>query len=1103
MPESLGTHRVTYQHRMKFCSRPSCAKGCRSGVPSHGPYWYASWREGGRVRTRYLGKQVPPGTPAIDEPRQAARARRQPPLRMQTLGTFAIWRGSERLPVHTWGTRMRALFALLLESVERPRTREQLAVALWPDLAPAAASKGVRQTLSRLRQALDRSDLPHSYIRGRKGQLVLDPAPNRPTPPSWWDVPTFRAAAAGALAGSDLTQGRDALACYGGDFLPGEELLEVEIQRARLHADFVALLLHQARTAASQAELDEAEACLHQILALEPTHEEAGRALMVLLAHASRRAEALKVYQDLARGLDEDLGIAPDAQTQRLAAKLTEQGQRTTVAPLRPSEPSSPPLGNLVHPATPFVGRLAARAAIAVLLDEQRLVTLSGTGGIGKTRLAVQVGHDLLERFPDGIWQVEFAGLPANNEGGDLGMARLVPALARTLGIDQRSDQPLTTTLAAFLRPRVVLLILDNCEHVCVPAAGLATWLLAQCPRVRLLLTSRAPLEVPEETVWQVPPFTLPDPGAELTTLAATEAVRFFVTRARAVRGNFRLEPATAGAVVQICHRLDGMPLALEFAAARLRLLEIGELATRLDDRFRLLTGNNPLALPRQQTLRATLDWSYALLTVEARVLLCRVSVFVGGWTPAAAETVCAHPPLATSSILDLLDELVRHSLVLVDRWGSVETTRYRMLETVREYGRLQLAAANEQAAVSITHRRWCLSLARAAEAHLRDHEQGRWLDRLEAEHDNLQAALAWSCAEPAADRGQEGIEIAAAIWQFWYMHNHWASGRAWFERLFAAFSAAFTPLWAKALNAAGGLAVHDNDLPRAKELLKASLDTARQIGDRRGAARALTNLAAAYHAQGAYAEAETWYEESLGLFRGLADRPNEAIVLLRLGGLAKNRREYQRAQILFEEALTHWRTLGNSYIQSSILDGLADIAWRSGELERAANLSEESMRLAREISNDFSIASALHTKALIAKAEGEHAKAADLLYASLDIRQRAGAHSAVADVLDELAGLVAALPRMTDQASGTAGRGSLWAAELLGATAAMRSALNMPVNPEYIGEYEADISSIRQCLGESAFSDAWNRGAALSSESAIALAVKGLGLHHGIAATG
>ncbi len=1103
MADSPVVGTVTYQNRMKFCNRPACGKGCRAGIPGHGPYWYASWREGGRVRSRYLGKQAPmealAGGTRGQAPTSAAAAPRVPLLRVQTLGRFVIWRGAERVPVDSWGPRMYALFALLLESVDQPRTREQLADVLWPDLEPGAAMKALRQTLSRLRKVLDIAGQQHSYLPSRMERLTIDPAPKRRAPTLWWDVPTFRAAAAPALVGRDLAQGRAAIACYGGEYLPDEALPVVESQRSTLRDLYLTLLLHQARIAAGQAEMDEAEACLRLVLGLAPVHEEAGRMLMLLLEQSGRRTEAIKVHQDLVRAVDEELGIVPDAHTQRLAMALTDQAQRATTAPPTPIE-SSPELpGNLPHASDTFVGRQTARGHIAALLNEQRLVTLSGVGGIGKSTLARQIGHDLRERFPEGVWWVEFAGLPAAPRTDDPSPALLAPALVQSLGIEQGPNQSITTALETFLKSRRLLLILDNCEHVRVPVALLVSRLLGQCPKLHVLLTSRAQLDLAEETVWPVPPFKLPEYGADLQTLAATEAVQFFVTRVRAVRGSFRLEAATAGAVAQICRRLDGIPLALELAAARMRLLEVDELAARLDDRFRLLSGTNPLALPRHQTLRATLDWSYALLAEPEQVLLRRLAVFAGGWTLAAAETVGGDSALHAGSILDLLDLLVRHSLVLVDHHGPADDTRYHMLETVREYGLLQVAAAKEQTTIAAAHRRWCLSLALLAEPQLRGHEQTHWFERLEIEHENLQAALAWSCAEPHCDPGREGIELAAAIWQFWYMRSHYHVGRTWFERLFSIFPAEGTALWAKVLNAAGCLAI-SIDQRQARTLLEASLHAARQVNDRRGIARALANLASVCTEE-PDVDVTLWYEECLTIFRELADRPNEATVLHMLGIEAKNRTEYPRARVLLEEALAHWQMLGNKLLQSNILDLLADIAGRSGELARAAQVLEEGLGMAREIEHLGGIANCLRTKARIVRAGGDYMQAVELLLGCLDIRYAAGITSSIAEILEDLASLVASSlvvspSSVTCEETSTNNLPSddavLWAAQLLGAGDAIRVTYSTPVSRECRAEHEADVNCIQKRLGHAKFAVARSNGATLSPDDAVTVARQG-----------
>lgn len=408
---------------------------------------------------------------------------------------------------------------------------------------------------------------------------------------------------------------------------------------------------------------------------------------------------------------------------------------------------------NLPAQLTSFVGREAAIVHVRGLLaggGGARLVTLIGAGGAGKTRLALQVAADLLDEYPDGVWLAELAALadPA-----------LVPhAVAAAVGVHEQADRTLMATLQEALRPRQLLLVLDNCEHLVTACAAVAEALLRSCPHLRILATSRELIGIGGEIAWRVPSLDLPEAGPSLALdqVARAEAVRLFVERAAAARPGFALTAENAPAVLQICQRLDGMPLAIELAAARMRVMSAQQIAARLDDRFRLLTGGSRVALPRQQTLRGALDWSHALLAAEEQVLFRRLAVFAGGWSLDAAEAVCAAGGITAGDVVDLLGRLVDKSLVWVDE--QEEGPRYRLLETIREYAAEKLEAAGEAVAVRARHYDWCLALAERAQPHLTGAEQATWLGRLEREHDNLRTALRW-----ALDRQEtaKGLQLA------------------------------------------------------------------------------------------------------------------------------------------------------------------------------------------------------------------------------------------------------------------------------------------------------------------------------------------------------
>jgi predicted ATPase/transcriptional regulator with XRE-family HTH domain len=459
------------------------------------------------------------------------------------------------------------------------------------------------------------------------------------------------------------------------------------------------------------------------------------------------------------------------------------------------------PRSDLPVQPTSFIGREREQAEVVALLGRVRLLTLTGSGGVGKTRLALVVAGDLVDQYPAGVWLVELAALA---EPG------LVPGTAaQILGVREEVGRPLTASIADHLKEKRLLLVLDNCEHLVAACAALASALLRTCPHLHILATSREALEVAGEHRYRVPSLPVPDlthlPPPE--RLVESAAVALFLARAQERRADFALTAQNAQAVAQVCVRLDGIPLAMELAAARVDSLSVEGIAARLDNRFRLLTGGARDALPRQRTLRATLDWSYDLLSEPEQALLDRLAVFAGGWTLAAAEAVCVGEGVEGWEVLDLLGSLVNKSLVQTEEAGG--EVRYELLETVRQYGQERLAVAGGAAAVRDRHLAWCLALAEKAAPHLTGPEQGGWLTRLETEHDNLRAALV-SARETGAD--ELGLRLAAALSHFWYIRSYCSEGRGWLEAALARGGSAWPTARARALNGAGNLARQQGD---------------------------------------------------------------------------------------------------------------------------------------------------------------------------------------------------------------------------------------------------------------------------------------------------
>lgn len=598
---------------------------------------------------------------------------------------------------------------------------------------------------------------------------------------------------------------------------------------------------------------------------------------------------------------------------------------------------------NLPRQLTTFIGREREIAEAKRLLAETHLLTITGPGGSGKTRLSLEIGARLLSEYPDGVWLVEFAHLADP--------ARVPQVLATALSVREEADRPLLVTLVDHLRPKRVLLLLDNCEHLIDACAGLADTLLRGCPEVKILPSSREALGLTGEVVFRVPPLSLPDSRLvpALERLAEYEAVRLFVDRAIAVKPDFTLTDDTAAAVVQICRRLDGIPLAIELAAARVRTLSVQQITAHLDERFRLLTGGSRTALPRHQTLRGLIDWSYGLLSEAERELFRRVSVFVGGWTLEASVAVCAGVDVDRYDIVELLGRLVDKSLCLIDGEGS--DPRYRLLETIRQYGFEKLAETSEGQVVRARHRDFYLGFAEDAEPRLQGPEQVAWLQRLEADHDNLRAALRWSLD---CDETEAALRLGSALSLFWDTHGYVREGREWLDELLAharerpTSTVTARRALGKVLDAASRTRARWSEFPQATEFLTQGLAVWRELGDKRGIAEALNNLAVGATQSGDRVRARVLVAESLALFRELSDKRGTAHALNNLAEILRGDGDLPGARALFEESVPLFEAIEERRGLSHALDNLGGILTAQGDYGTAEALYSRSRRLAR-----------------------------------------------------------------------------------------------------------------------------------------------------------
>jgi predicted ATPase/DNA-binding CsgD family transcriptional regulator len=720
---------------------------------------------------------------------------------------------------------------------------------------------------------------------------------------------------------------------------------------------------------------------------------------------------------------------------------------------------------NLPQHLSGFVGREQALRDVGHVLETNRLVTLRGTAGCGKTRLALRTAENMLPRYPDGVWFIELA-LLADPE--------LVPqAVASALGIREEPSRPLAATLGEYLQPLKVLLILDNCEHLLRACALLAYGLLRECPDLSVLATSREALQVTGEASWSVPALSLP--GKDLTVapelVEQFEAVELFVHRVRGHYPQFQITEENATAVVQICRRLDGLPLAIELAAARVQVLAVEQIAARLDERFQLLTTTDYTVPRRQQTLTALLDWSYDLLSDNERALLSKAAIFAGSFTLEAAGALC-EGEVTEYEIIDLLSRLVSKSLIVVERHKG--EARYRLLETIRHYALTKLTDAVQLAESRSRHRDWYVALAERAQTSLTGSEQLVWLDRLDLEHDNLRAALDWSIK--GETNAEAALRLTGAMWRFWDMRGYISEGRAWLSEALALSEDSLVPVnvRAKALNAAGILAAEQDDFEQAKALYEQALEIRRAVGDKQGTAGSLSNLGVVARKREEYDTAIRLYEESLSIFRELKNLGATASVLDNMGLVKQYKGDYEAADAFYGQALNYFTQVEDKQGMSMALNNRGKMMEYMGCYDQARDLYQKALALASELGDRLSLIGVLNNLASLTNREGKPKQAERLYTDNLALCQQLDSKH---DSIDCLEGLARAVARPQPER----------AARLLGAAAMLRDkvgGISMP--PIKLSEHEQAITVVCTRLGEEAFKIAWAIGRTMGLDEAL-----------------
>ena len=910
-------------------------------------------------------------------------------LRIFLSGRVAIEADGSSLDAGGLGRLGRVALAYLVSERHRPVTRDELAQALWGDDLPRSWETSLRGVALRLRGLLATAGLvPGEALTSAYGcwQLQLPGTTTVDVETVAVDLAEAERAMAEERPADARALAATAAAVAGRGFLPETTGTWVERRQAELRELHLRALEVESDAASATGDWPGALRAAEEAVSVEPFRESAHLRLMQAHARAGNRGEALRAYERCRRVLAEELGVNPSPATD--AAYLALLGEEPEPAP--PTTDLPPPTSNLPFQLTHLVGRDDELAAVEEALVGVRLLTLSGTGGVGKTRLALAAAADLAGDFSDGAFLVELAPLA----DPDL----LAQHVLAALGLREEAGQSPAGTLTAHLRNRNVLLVLDNCEHLVGPAAALADGLLRSCPRLTVLATSREPLGVPGEATWRVP------------SLSPAGAIALFTERAQAVQPDFTVTDDAAPALAQLCRRLDNIPLAIELAAARTSALSVEEIAARLDDRFRLLSGGARTAVPRQQTLRAMVDWTYDALSEVERRVFDRLAVFGSAFDLQAAEEVVAGADeiagdgVEAGDVVEVLTDLVNKSLVVAERHETGRSTRYRLLETLRHYARERLAESGQATAVRSRHLARAVTIAQEAQAALDGPDQATVLDRLEAEHDDLRVALAWGTSggdpEPA-------LRLATSLGRFWEVRGHLSEGRGWLEAALTAGGGGDWPgLRAVALNWAAVLAQHQGDYAAARGLYEHSLALRRRLDDRLGTAAALVGLGNLAALQGQLASARAQFEESLSIGRELGEPQVVAASLTNLGWVAHGRGDLRVARALYEEALDVRRGLGDGHGTAMVLANLGDLALQQGDLDTAHALQTEGLDLRRQLGDRSGVADSLTALGRVALARGDRVTARTLHGQGLAERRRVGDRPGMPASLSALAEL-------------------------------------------------------------------------------------------------
>jgi non-specific serine/threonine protein kinase len=900
----------------------------------------------------------------------------------------------------------------------------------------------------------------------------------------------------------------EAVKLYRNHFLTGFSLKDASgfnewafAKSEELRHQLAGALLMLSEDYCSLGQLDQAIPFARRLITLDPLNEASHRQLMHLYIQAGQHSAALKQYQACEQILHRELGIDPQPETRELYKKIRKR-EIHPVPVQKQTEKGTPP-HNIPLQLSSFIGREKEQKAISRLLASQRLVTLIGTGGIGKTRLALKVGEQLVYDFAHGVWFVELASLndPA-----------LVPqAVSAVFDIVERSKKNLTEKLIDHLQSKTALLILDNCEHLIDACAQLAESLLKNCPDLKILATSREGLGLVGEASYRVPSLSVPKSEQEFDQLQDYEAIRLFVERARLSTGDFSLTEENSAVVVNICHRLDAIPLAIELAAARVNTLSVEQIGARLNESFKLLTGHGRARLERQQTLQASIDWSWNLLSDSERILLRRLSVFAGGWTLEAAESVCGPEGIEFPAVLDLTTQLVMKSLIVVDH-GSADARRFHLLEMIRQYAGEKLIESRDEEKIRTLHLNYFLELSTKAQLELRGPSRVDWMERLNDERNNLRAALHWAQKTDV----EAGLLLSSRLLRYWESSNL-REGTRWLESFLSKEEANGIPhAKAYALHAYGSLLIWLQEFDKAHSIAQECLTLFQTMNDLEGAVDALILFGNVFMFRYDPADAEKFGEQALALALSLDDPWREATALYYLGWATRN---YERMFSRWEKAASLFRKVGDQVSLANVLGWLGQFRVLNGDLELAETYLDEAMVLwqSNKRANIWDNTRLVRSQILLVRGNYEQAHAIleeimvtaeetgnrmsqlwvklRMAYVALRSGNLAEAHQLLRETAYEFAedgytvGTLFALEGMAGLyiALGKPVR----AAPLIGWADALRVKIKDPRPNIEQADVDKIIAACLAKMGEEAFSDAYDEGRKMSLDDALAFALE------------